>query len=130
MALEVDIEPDLPVLRLDANAFTLAVLNLIDNAIKYAADGKRIALGARRLGDRIIVTVRDWGPGIDPEEHERIFERFYRARAIRLAPIRGSGIGLALVQHIARAHGGDASVTSAVGAGATFRLWLPISGNS
>src|SRR5262249_22518887 len=109
---------------------TLAVLNLIDNAIKYAAGGKRIALGARRVGDRIILTVRDWGPGIEPDEHERIFDRFYRARAIRLKPIRGSGIGLALVQHIARAHGGDAAVTSVLGQGATFRIWLPISGNS
>jgi two-component system phosphate regulon sensor histidine kinase PhoR len=130
MTLEADIEPDLPVLQLDANAFTLAVLNLIDNAIKYAATGKRIALAARRDDDRVVITVRDWGPGIDPEEHDRIFERFYRARAIRLAPIRGSGIGLALVQHIARAHGGDASVTSVPGDGATFRLWLPISGTS
>jgi two-component system phosphate regulon sensor histidine kinase PhoR len=130
MTLEADIEPDLPVLQLDAHAFTLAVLNLIDNAIKYAATGKRIALAARRDDDRVVITVRDWGPGIDPEEHDRIFERFYRARAIRLAPIRGSGIGLALVQHIARAHGGDASVTSVPGDGATFRLWLPISGTS
>jgi two-component system phosphate regulon sensor histidine kinase PhoR len=130
MAFDADIEPDLPALQLDANAFTLAVLNLIDNAIKYAAEGKRIALAVRRGGDRVIVTVRDWGPGIHPEEHERIFERFYRGRAIRLAPIRGSGIGLALVQHIARAHGGDAAVTSAPGQGATFRIWLPISGKS
>jgi two-component system phosphate regulon sensor histidine kinase PhoR len=128
LTLEVDIEPDLPVLQLDANAFTLAVLNLIDNAIKYAADGKTIALAVHRQGDRVVLTVRDWGPGIDPEEHERIFDRFYRARAIRLKPIRGSGIGLALVQHIAKAHGGDASVESAVGAGSTFRLRLPISG--
>jgi two-component system phosphate regulon sensor histidine kinase PhoR len=130
MTLTADIEPGLPVLRLDANAFTLAVLNLIDNAIKYAGDGKRIALGVRRAGERVSLTVRDWGPGIAPEEHERIFDRFYRARAIRLAPIRGSGIGLALVQHIARAHGGDAAVTSAPGHGSTFRLWLPISGTS
>jgi two-component system phosphate regulon sensor histidine kinase PhoR len=130
MTLEADIAPDLPVLRLDANAFTLAVLNLIDNAIKYAADGKRIALAVRRVGERIILSVRDWGPGIDPEEHERIFDRFYRARAIRLKPIRGSGIGLALVQHIARAHGGDAAVTSVVAQGSTFRIWLPISGKT
>jgi signal transduction histidine kinase len=88
------------------------VLNLIDNAIKYAAAGKRIALAVHRDDDRVALSVRDWGPGIDPEEHDRIFERFYRARAIRLAPIRGSGIGLALVQHIARAHGGAASVDS------------------
>jgi two-component system phosphate regulon sensor histidine kinase PhoR len=130
MTLEVDIEPDLPAVHIDASALTLAVLNLIDNAIKYAAEGKRIALGVRRVGERIIVTVRDWGPGIDPEEHERIFDRFYRARAIRLKPIRGSGIGLALVQHIARAHRGDAAVTSAPQQGATFRIWLPISGNN
>ncbi|HSR99723.1 MAG TPA: HAMP domain-containing sensor histidine kinase [Kofleriaceae bacterium] len=130
MTLEVDIEPDLPPVHIDASAITLAVLNLIDNAIKYAPDGKRIALGVRRVGERIIVTVRDWGPGIDPEEHERIFDRFYRARAIRLKPIRGSGIGLALVQHIARAHHGDAAVTSAPQHGASFRIWLPISGNN
>jgi two-component system phosphate regulon sensor histidine kinase PhoR len=126
MTLEVDIEPELPMIQLDANAFTLAVLNLIDNAIKYAPDGKRIELAVRATGERIVLEVRDHGPGIDPEEHERIFDRFYRARAIRLKPIRGSGIGLALVQHIARAHGGDATVTSTVGHGATFRIRLPV----
>jgi hypothetical protein len=86
------------------------VLNLIDNAIKYAAEGKKIELALKRAGERIVLTVRDFGPGIDPEEHASIFERFYRAKAMRLKPIRGSGIGLALVQHIARAHGGDVAV--------------------
>ena len=128
MKLESHLEPDLPLMELDGNAFTLAVLNLIDNAIKYAATGKKIELDLRRDGKRIVLSVRDFGAGIDPEEHERIFERFYRARAIRLKPIRGSGIGLALVQHIARAHGGDASVESVVGQGSTFRIWLPIDG--
>jgi two-component system, OmpR family, phosphate regulon sensor histidine kinase PhoR len=126
VTLDAEIEPDLPIVKLDANAFTLAVLNLIDNAIKYAADGKRIELHLAQVGDRIVLTVRDFGPGIDPEEHGRIFERFYRARAMRLKPIRGSGIGLALVQHIARAHGGDIAVTSAPGSGATFELWVPV----
>jgi two-component system phosphate regulon sensor histidine kinase PhoR len=126
MTLDADIEPELPLVRLDANAFTLAVLNLIDNAIKYAADGKKVSLSLKREDDRIVLAVRDHGPGIDPEEHERIFERFYRAKAMRLKPIRGSGIGLALVQHIARAHGGDITVTSTPGSGATFQLWLPV----
>ena len=126
MTVEVDIEPELPQVKLDANAFTLAVMNLIDNATKYAADGKRIELRLRREYDRIVLTVRDWGPGIDPEEQEQIFERFYRARAVRLKPIRGSGIGLALVRHIARAHHGDVTVESKPGEGSTFRLWLPI----
>src|SRR5690606_12554900 len=126
MTIDVEIEPDLPVVKLDANAFTLAVMNLIDNATKYAADGKKIALKLEREGERIVLSVRDWGPGIDAEEHEHISERFYRARAVRLKPIRGSGIGLALVRHIARAHHGDVSVESAPDTGSIFRIWLPV----
>jgi two-component system phosphate regulon sensor histidine kinase PhoR len=134
MSINVEIEPELPPVPLDGNAFTLAVMNLIDNAIKYAADGKRIELSlTRRNGvgkeaghDRIVLAVRDFGPGIDPEEQDQIFERFYRAKAVRLKPIRGSGIGLALVRHIARAHHGDVSLTSELGKGSTFELWLPI----
>ncbi len=128
MELEIEIEPALPTVRLDANAFTLAVLNLIDNAIKYAPDGKKVRVTMTRAGSTVVLAVTDWGPGIAAEEHERIFERFYRAQAIRLKPIRGSGIGLALVQHIARAHGGIAQVTSAPGAGSTFSISLPIGG--
>jgi two-component system phosphate regulon sensor histidine kinase PhoR len=139
MTLDAEIEPELPTVKLDANAYTLAVLNLIDNAIKYAADGKKIELRLVREGERIVLRLRDWGPGIDPTEQEQIFERFYRARAVRLKPIRGSGIGLALVRHIAKAHGGDVTVTSApgqgqkwrdgdslAGPGSTFELWLPV----
>jgi signal transduction histidine kinase len=126
MTIEAELEPDLPEVRLDANAFTLAVLNLIDNAIKYAPEGKRIAVTLRRDGERVVLDVRDWGPGIAAEEQDRIFERFYRARAVRLKPIRGSGIGLALVEHIAVAHGGGAVVHSTPGAGAVFELWLPV----
>jgi two-component system, OmpR family, phosphate regulon sensor histidine kinase PhoR len=126
MTLDAEVEPDLPPVKLDANAFTLAVLNLIDNAIKYAAEGKKIELRLMRQADRIVLRIRDFGPGIDPEEHDQIFERFYRARAVRLKPIRGSGIGLALVRHIAQAHGGDVTVSSTPGQGSTFELWLPV----
>ncbi len=143
MTLTAEIEPDLPPVQLDANAFTLAVLNLIDNAIKYAADGKNIHVRLAREGANLVLSVRDWGAGIDPDEHERIFERFYRAKAIRLKPIRGSGIGLALVQHIARAHRGAATVTSQPrqgpagsppspghGPGSTFSISIPVGGRS
>ena len=127
MTLETDIPADLPVMRMDGGALTLATLNLIDNAIKYAAAGKRIELTVRQEAQRVVLSVRDFGPGIAPDEQSRIFERFYRARAVRLKPIRGSGIGLALVKHIAEAHGGDVDVVSVPGEGATFRLWIPTS---
>jgi two-component system phosphate regulon sensor histidine kinase PhoR len=132
MTLETDIASpeDLPLVELDANAFTLAVLNLIDNAIKYAHEGKKIRLTLQREGDTIVLRVQDWGPGIELVEQDRIFERFYRAKAIRLKPIRGSGIGLALVQHIAQAHGGKVSVESKVGAGATFSMTIPVGGKN
>jgi two-component system phosphate regulon sensor histidine kinase PhoR len=123
MTTVVDLPAELPA-RIDGNALTLAVLNLIDNAIKYAADGERIELSARAAGGRIEIVVRDHGPGIAADEHARIFERFYRAKAVRLQPIRGSGIGLALVEHIAVAHGGGVKVASEPGQGATFTLWL------
>jgi len=115
-------------LRVDADHTRLrqVLANLIDNAIKYAGEGGKLIMRLRRDGERIILEVQDHGPGIDPSEHERIFERFYRARAVRLKPIRGSGIGLALVDHIARAHKGGVSVTSEVGKGATFGFWIPI----
>jgi len=126
IAVETDIEDDLPPARIDANAYTLAVMNLIDNAIKYAADGKRLVIRLHRSGERIVLEVKDFGPGIDPAEHDRIFERFYRARSVRLKPIRGSGIGLALVDHIARAHHGGTWLESRIGEGATFGLWIPV----
>jgi two-component system phosphate regulon sensor histidine kinase PhoR len=126
MVAEADVEPDLPPARIDANALTLAVLNLVDNAIKYAASGKRIELSLRREGELLVLRVRDFGPGVEPDEHDKIFDRFYRARAVRLKPIRGSGIGLALVQHIVHAHGGGVAVESVPGDGATFRMWIPV----
>ncbi len=125
MTAAVDLPTEPLSARIDGNALTLAVLNLIDNAIKYAALGKRIELTARTDAGRIEIVVRDFGPGIEADEHLRIFERFYRARAVRLKPVRGSGIGLALVEHIATAHGGGVSVASTPGQGATFTLWLP-----
>jgi len=125
MTVETEIAEELPPARIDANAYTLAVMNLIDNAIKYAGDGKKVVIKLARNGKRIDLVVKDFGPGIDPTEHERIFERFYRARAVRLKPIRGSGIGLALVDHIAHAHGGGTWVDSELGKGAAFGIWIP-----
>jgi two-component system phosphate regulon sensor histidine kinase PhoR len=129
--LEVSIAPDLPLVRMDENEMTLVVLNLVDNAIKHAAEGGKVAVTVARAPGFVTLAVRDFGPGIAPEEHSRVFERFYRARRTREKNVRGSGIGLALVKHIALAHGGRVTVESPVTGspdstqGSLFRVFVP-----
>ncbi|MBK6694286.1 MAG: HAMP domain-containing histidine kinase [Myxococcales bacterium] len=127
--LTCDIVGELGESMLDERAVQLAVINLIDNALKYASDGKVVRVRASREGSELIVRVIDRGPGVPKEDRERIFERFVRGnRAIAPtgAPVRGSGIGLSLVKHIAESHGGRAWVESSEGAGgSTFALSIP-----
>jgi signal transduction histidine kinase len=125
MRLRTDIEPGLPSVRMDENAMTLVVLNLIDNAVKYAAEGKEIAVSLARTPGGVVLSVRDRGPGIPIDEQPRVFERFYRARMARDRNVRGSGIGLALVKHIVEAHGGRLALASAPGQGARFTVVIP-----
>ena len=124
--LAIDLEPDLPAARIDARAVELAVINLIDNALKYAPDTDVVTVRAQRDRGTIVVRVIDRGPGVPPEDQARIFERFVRGSTARGRPIRGSGIGLALVKHIAESHGGHAWVVSTVGSGATFAISIPV----
>jgi two-component system phosphate regulon sensor histidine kinase PhoR len=130
MKLTVTLDDDLPGVRFDESAMMLVLLNLVDNAVKYAADGKELGVGLKRKGDRVELAVSDKGSGIQIDEHERIFERFYRARSVRGRPVRGSGIGLSIVKHIAEAHGGGVTVESTVGKGSTFTVWIPIAEGS
>jgi two-component system, OmpR family, phosphate regulon sensor histidine kinase PhoR len=114
--------------HVDARAVELAVINLLDNAFKYARDGGRVAVEVAREGRFLEIRVSDEGPGIDPEDRERIFERFVRGRHAGAAGVRGSGIGLALVKHIAESHGGRVRVTSPVtrdGRGSRFVVSIP-----
>src|SRR5262249_21243352 len=119
--LELAIEPQLPRVHLDENAMTLALLNLLENAVKYAGPGT-VRVEVRREGGMVKRSVSDRGPGIPREEQRRIFDRFYRAKAARGGNVRGSGIGLSLVKHIAEAHGGEVSVDSEPGRGTTFTI--------
>ena len=113
--LDVDIAPDLPRTRLDERAVELAVINLVDNALKYAPGTGAIAIRVEQTDGAIAVRVTDHGPGVPPEKRERIFERFVRGTdaGSDAARVRGSGIGLALVKHIAESHGGRAWVEGA-----------------
>ena len=100
-----------------------AVINLVDNAIRYGKENGRIDLLLEAAGKGALITVRDDGPGLTPEEQQRVFTRFWRADKSRSTP--GSGIGLALVSSIAHAHGGSVQVESASGEGCAFRIRLP-----
>jgi two-component system phosphate regulon sensor histidine kinase PhoR len=99
-----------------------ALVNLVDNAVKFSEPGGVVQVEARREGPQVIIRVRDQGPGIPPEHLPRIFERFYRVDAGRSRAVGGSGLGLAIVKHIALAHGGKVAVTSSPGQETIFSL--------
>lgn len=102
-----------------------AVMNLVDNAVKYGGEDNQILVRARQDNGSVVVSVRDRGPGISREHLPRVFERFYRVDKARSRARGGTGLGLAIVKHIAQAHGGAADVRSRPGEGAEFRLRFP-----
>ena len=104
-----------------------AVVNLIDNAIKYSPAGSTVTVSYSSADGEAHISVRDEGPGIPREHLSRLFERFYRVDKARSRDMGGTGLGLAIVKHIAQAHGGQAEVQSALGQGSTFTITLPLS---
>jgi signal transduction histidine kinase len=124
-ALEVAIAPDLPDVAMDDDAIKQALANLLDNAMKYSAERRRITVTARREGDGVSVDVSDEGIGVPVGERQRIFEKFYRVGRSETQGRRGSGVGLALVKHIAEAHRGRVGVEAAAEGGSLFTLHLP-----
>jgi two-component system phosphate regulon sensor histidine kinase PhoR len=103
-----------------------AIINLLDNAIKYSPSKQTIYLTANRVNNEVVIQVRDNGCGIGSEHLPRIFERFYRVDKARSRKLGGTGLGLAIVKHIAQAHKGRASVESILGQGSTFFIHLPL----
>jgi len=125
--VDVDVPENLPRVQLDAQAITQCLINLVDNAIKYSRETKHIAIRVSPDGNgRMRIAVEDRGIGIAARDSERIFEKFTRADTGLVHNVKGSGLGLALVRHIARAHGGDVELTSVPGEGSTFTLVLPL----
>lgn len=124
--VEVDVAPDLPDVPMDREAIGQALGNLVDNAIKYSGERKTLRVAAAIRDGRLALAVEDEGVGIPPEEHARIFEKFYRVERSETSGSRGSGVGLALVRHVALAHGGSVSVESQPGRGSRFTLRLPL----
>jgi len=123
--LSMEIEPGLPPIDGDRAALSQALFNLLDNAMKYSADTREIGIAVRRAGDSVAVEITDNGIGIDPSEHQRIFEQFYRAGDPMTRKVRGAGLGLALVRRIVSAHRGRVEVRSTPGRGSAFYIVLP-----
>ena len=109
----------------DRDAVSRALLNLIDNAIKYSADQKAIEVVLRQDDEHVIIEVRDHGIGISAPDLQKIFDPYFRAQFSDTITRRGAGLGLTLVQQIVESHGGKVEVESTAGAGSTFRLMFP-----
>lgn len=123
-----DIDPNLPVLNLDRTMVHRAFLNLIDNAVKYTIENGTVHVSLQAEGRRLILKVRDSGIGIPVDKLPNLFQRFYRTRQRGTERIKGTGLGLFIVKHIAQRHGGEVSAESELGKGSTFTFWLPMEG--
>jgi len=126
--LSAQVSPDLPSARMDPEAIEQALLNLLDNAVKYSTEDKFVEVSADTQAGQLIVKVSDRGCGIDKKDLQKIFEKFYRVESSDSKKVVGSGIGLTLVKEIIEAHGGRVEVESGVGKGSVFTLTIPIEG--
>jgi two-component system phosphate regulon sensor histidine kinase PhoR len=115
----------LPALQLDAEAFSRALSNVLENAVKYSGERPWIRLGLEGRPGEVMVSVADRGPGIPRDQQEKIFERFHRVGNGLEHDVKGCGLGLSIVRHVMEAHGGRVEVESEPGAGSVFRLVLP-----
>jgi PAS domain S-box-containing protein len=122
--------PDIPTATGDRARLTQAVTELVENAITFTPSGGQVVLeaGTARDKDRTWLTlaVRDTGPGISPEEQEKVFDRFFRGELAQSGHTPGTGLGLSIAQEIVRAHGGRITVESQLEEGSTFTIWLPL----
>ncbi len=122
--LSVDCPAELTV-ALHASLFEQAIVNLVDNAVKYSESHRGVKISATRTERGVIVSVADQGYGIPRVHLPRLFERFYRVDKARSRDVGGTGLGLSIVKHITVAHGGSVHVESEVGQGSVFSLHLP-----
>jgi two-component system phosphate regulon sensor histidine kinase PhoR len=129
--IKVAVPPDTHMVLGDRDELIRALENLVENALKYGAVGKRVDItvtrGQTRAGTpEARVVVRDYGPGIAPEHLPRLTERFYRVDVTDSRAQGGTGLGLALVKHVLNRHGGRLTIESTLGAGAAFTMHLPL----
>ncbi len=130
VTVSVECNDDIPEIRIDEESIAESLINILENAVKYSQEDKRIRVRTGREDGFVFIDVEDHGIGIPPDQQEKIFEKFYRVSTGLVHNTKGSGLGLALVKYIMEAHGGQVSVRSTPGAGSTFRMVLPSGGPS
>jgi len=124
--LTEQVEPGLPLINVEPDRIRQILVNLLTNAHEYTPEGASIGVAARAVGAEVEISVSDNGPGIPPDQLERIFERFTRGDAGLTQRVGGTGLGLAISKSLVELHGGSISAESTVGEGSTFHVRLPI----
>jgi signal transduction histidine kinase len=125
IALSFDLPPKLSTIRGDRDKLDMALHNLLGNALKYTPDGGAVGVQVSEQDGSVLIQVRDNGIGIAPEEHERVFDKFFRSTDARVGKITGTGLGLALAREVVRLHGGELTLESQLDRGSTFTLRVP-----
>ncbi|MER3419453.1 MAG: hypothetical protein C4290_02545, partial [Chloroflexota bacterium] len=123
--LTVDVPHDLPLVEGDPLALEQVMRNLLENAARYSRTGARVEITATAAGHEVVVSVLDGGPGLDPEDLERVFEPFYRSQMAIHAGVPGAGLGLAVCRRLVELQGGRIWAEQRPGGGAAFRFTLP-----
>lgn len=124
--IESDLDVGASLIEADRDAVGLALRNLLDNAVKYSPECRTIRIDLTQSNGRLAIAIRDQGIGIPREEQKEIFRKFTRGTAAKANGIKGTGVGLAMVDHIIRAHGGEIQLQSEPGKGSTFTILLPL----
>ncbi len=125
LSVDISVDPDATSIDADPTKMHDALCNLVENAVNYSAEGSRVELGARVDGDRVLLTVADYGPGVPDADLERVFERFYRVDKSRTTDPGGTGLGLSIVRHLVELHGGRIRANNRKEGGAVFTISLP-----
>lgn len=126
--IHAELDPTVPRLLVDGTRIRQAVLNLLNNAVRFTDQGE-ILVRTERTGDDVLISVQDSGVGIAPDELEKVFDEFYQADAAARGPSGGMGLGLAISRRFVQMHGGRIWAESTLGVGSTFRISLPLDAN-
>jgi signal transduction histidine kinase len=123
--IQLNVSKNIPSLKMDPNALSQAVYNLLDNAVKFSDKNARIDVSLASNKQQVTLIIADQGIGIDSEDLDHIFDKFYQGKNTLEKSVQGTGLGLTLVKHVVEAHGGNISVENNVGKGTTFSIQIP-----